>query len=138
MTLDKFLFAIETQMASAIHEIGYGCQPHSKAIFSKRDELLKAELAMLLRGQQGVFLFLDHCSSMIFVKNDADIERFFELKRGEAPDQLDRLWVRQNEYSVGQAMICLFHRLTGSPINDIVPIASTIEEWTFIIVQTTR
>ena len=35
-------------------------------------------------------------------------------------------------------MIGLFHRLTGSPINDVVQIASTIEEWTFTIIQTTR
>ena len=34
-------------------------------------------------------------------------------------------------------MLGLFHQLTGSASNDVVQIASTIEEWTFTIIQTT-
>ena len=69
-----FILAIETQMASAIQEIDSGCQPHSKEIFTRRDELLQAELAMLFRGQQGVFRFLEHCSSVLYVRNQEDVE----------------------------------------------------------------
>ena len=133
-----FLLAIETQMASTNKEIVAGCEPHSKAIFSRRDELLKAELAKLFRGEQGIFRFRDHCSSVLFVKNQADIERFFEIKRDEAPDDLDCLWTRQNQQAVCQSMLGLFNRLTGSASNDILQISATIEEWTFAVVQTTR
>ena len=93
---------------------------------------------MLFRGQQGVFRFLGHCSSVLFIKNEADVAQFFQRRHGEVPDPLDQLWVEQNRYAVCQAMIGLFHRLTGRLVNDVVRIASTIEEWTFAIQQTTR
>ena len=138
VTLDMFLLAIETQMASTIQEIGSGCEPHSKTIFSKRDELLKAELAMLFRGDQGVFKFLEHCSSVLFVKNRADIVRFVESRQAEGPDQLDRRWVEENRQAVSLSMVGLFQRLTGRPAPDVDMIKSTIEEWTFAIKQPNR
>ena len=138
VTLDMFVFAIEQQMASTFKEIRAGCEPHSKPIFSRRDELLKEELAKLFRGHQGVFGFLDHCSSVLFVKNQEDVERFFERLQAEAPDQLDRQWVQQNRHAVCQSMLGLFHRLTGNTTTDILQIESSIEEWTFQIIQTTQ
>ena len=127
---DIFLFAIEQQMASTIREIDAGCQPHSKAIFSKRDELLKAELAMLFRGQQGVFRFLDHCWSVLKIVNENGIKQFFADKLNEGADPFDQHLLEQNQAAVCESMVGLFQRLTGIPSNDVGMIMSSIEEWT--------
>ena len=138
VTFDIFIFAIETQMASTTREIVAGCEPRSKTIFAKRDELLKAELAKLFRGEQGVFKFLDHCSSVLFVRNQQDIRQYNDRLQAEVPDPVDRLWIEQNRQAVCESMAGLFQRLTGTPATDIVQIMTTIEQWTFAIKQTTR
>ena len=75
---------------------------------------------------------------MLFFKNEADIVEFFRRRQAEVHDDWDHLWFEQNRYAVCQSMIGLFQRLTGIPVADVDRITTSIEEWTFQIVQTTR
>ena len=131
VTLDMFLFAVEKQMLNTAREIDAGCHPHGKAIFSKRDGLLKAELAMLFRGQQGVYWFLEKCSSILRVMNEADIRNFESRRASEGFDASDNLWVSQHRARVIGAMVQLNQRLKGVRIVNVGEVMDTIEMWAF-------
>ena len=131
VTLDMFLFAVEKQMRNTIREIDGGCQPHSKSIFTKRDELLKAELAMLFRGTQGVYRFLDHCSSIMRVMNEADIRNFVSRRATEGIDEADNAWIGQHRAVVVDSMVQLNQRLKGARVVNVGDVMDTIEMWAF-------
>ena len=131
VTLDMFLFAIELQMRNTAREIQAGCQPHTKAIFARRDELLRAELAALFRGEQGVFKFLEHCESAVLLKNRAQIDRFLERRAAEGEDREDMEWARDNHRVVEDSMVQLFLRDNDVPDFDVNEVRRTIEAWTF-------
>ena len=126
-----FLFAVEKQMLNTVREIDAGCQSHCKAIFSKLDELLKAELAMLFRGAQGVFKFLEHCSSILRVMNERGVQDFVYRRASEAVDEADILWDNEHRAVVVNSMIQLNQRPKGGRIVNVGNVMDTIEQWVF-------
>ena len=131
VTLDLFLFAVEKQMLNTTREIDHGCKPHSKSIFTKRDELLKVELSMLFRGELGVFRFLEHCSSILRVMNERDIRDFIERRASEAIDEEDKAWTTEQRARVIDSMVQLNQRLKGARVVNVGDVMDTIETWTF-------
>ena len=129
--MDMFLVAIETDMRNTSMEIKRGCKPHSKKIFEKRDQLLSVELAALLRGEQGVLRFLDHCASVMNIRNKKSVRTFEDKRRREQPDQADKEWADSNRNLVVASARGLYSRLVpGSEVN-IETVLRTVETWSF-------
>ena len=113
-----FLFAIELQMRNTAREIQAGCKSHSLEIFARMDELLKVELKVLLRGEQGMFHFLQHCESAVLVQNRAQIDWFLE-KATKGEDRDDQEWARDNQWVVEDTMVQHFLCDNGVNIVDV-------------------
>ena len=128
--LDMFLFAIEKQMDHTEREIKAGCQSHSRAIYQRRNELLAVELDDLLNGRQGVFRFLDHCASVMNVKNMRTLDAFIQHRGNEPVDVADTLWTYFNRQAVVSAAVQLHWNIcrTEKPVDEIL---GTVRQWAF-------
>ena len=131
VSLDLFLFAIQTQMKNTSREIAAGCQPHTRAIYRRRNELLAVELEELLNGRLGLFQFLDHCSSVMNVNNLADAAMFREHRAAEFKDLGDMLWAERNRQATEHAAVELHRRLWPGVERPASEILATVRYWAF-------
>ena len=131
VTLDMFLVAIETEMRNTSREIKTGCKSHAKKIFERRDELLAVELAALLRGDQGVLRFLDHCASITNISNKKNVQTFIARRAQEPHDQADDEWREAYRQLVQQSAVALYHRLVPGGQLETGRILATVENWSF-------
>ena len=83
VSLDMFLYAVESQMRNTATEIKSGCPTHTRAIYGKRNVLLAKELSELFNGKQDALKFLDHCAMVMNVKNLSDFDRNTNRRRDE-------------------------------------------------------
>ena len=132
VSVNQFLGVIETEMHNVSKEIRSGCQSHSKAIFSMRDDLLGAELEQLFLGGQSVLKFLDHCASVTQLDNEEHVWAFVERRRKEEPDESDKAWIAANRARVVDAAVGLHRRLLPGSQMSVQTIMSTIRSWTFM------
>ena len=131
VSIDLFLFAIQTQMKNTSREIAAGCESHSRAIYRRRNELLAVELAYLFNGTIGIFKLLDHCSSVVTLKNNDHVWAFLHHRTLEPVDWADTLWTRFNRQAVVQAAVALHARLCPGVQRSVGEILATVPFWAF-------
>ena len=129
--LDLFLFSIESQMRNTTKKIEGGCRPHSKAIYSRRNQLLAAELSELLNAREGVLSFLDHCSSILKLKKQNDVNAFLRNRMNQPEDPLDVWWVNSNRERLVEAAISLHGTLFPTRRTPPLKILTTVPNWAF-------
>ena len=122
--------AIEKDMRNTSREIKSGCKSHAK-IFERRDELLAVELAALLRGDQGVLRFLDHCASITNISNKKNVQTFIARRAQEPHDQADDEWREAHRQLVKQSDVALYHRIVPGGQLETGRILATVEKWSF-------
>ena len=131
ISLDMFLFSIEGQMMNTRREIQRGCPSHTKPIYTRRNHLLAKELSDLLNGRQGIFQYLDHCSTVMKTKNNKGVDKFLETKRTERPSPFERNRIEQNHLLLVRSAINLHNTLWPSVQRPVQDILSTVELWAF-------
>ena len=93
VSMDMFLFAVEKQMMKTKREIEAGCPSHTKTIYARRNRLLAVELSDLIAGRQGVLRFLDHCATVMNIKNLLMLEIFTNKKQTELRPPEEPAWM---------------------------------------------
>ena len=131
VSIDMFLFAIEKQMWNATNEIRAGCPSHSKAIYSKRNELLACELSDFINGRQGVFKFLERCSLVMNIKNLSGVQKFTNIKTAEMNDPFDTEWALRNRALVTRSGLALYRTIVSSNPVDPLEVLTTVKFWSF-------
>ena len=131
VSIREFLRVIEADMHNVSKEIRAGCQPHTKRIFETRNKLLRAELVELLSGHQSVLKFLDHCSSVELLENEASVSAYFDRRIREQPDADDVAWIRANRQRVVDAAMALHKRLLPCSKMTVTTVMPTIGVWIF-------
>ena len=131
VSLDMFLFTIEKQMTNTTREIEQGCKSHSKAIYTRRNQLLANDLSDLFNGKQGVFRFLDNCSKVMYVRNVADVGNSLTQKGSEGVDQIYISWAIRNRENVVNSAFMLHIQLYPALPKSQGQILGTVSAWAF-------
>ena len=131
VSLDMFLYAVESQMRNTATEIKSGCPTHTRAIYAKRNVLLAKELSELFNGKQDALKFLDHCAMVMNVKNLSDFYRYTNRRREELPTRAEWDWITQNRACVVRAAISLHRRLCPRSCLSADDVLATVEHWSF-------
>ena len=126
-----FIFAIEKQMRNTTRKIRANCPSHTKAIYARRNELLAVELSDLFNGNQDVLAFLDNCSSVMTIKNNAGIQAFMNRRNSQLIFHAQREWIERNNTAVVRAAWSLHQKIVPWRQTQIDRVLATVQEWAF-------
>lgn len=131
LSVDMFLFAIEKQMRNTTREIQAGCPSHTKAIYARRNELLAVELSELLNGNQDITAFLDNCSHVLTIKNNAGVQAFVNQRNSQLISPAQREWIERNRGTVRRAAWSVHQTIAPSSHTPLDRVLATVQDWAF-------
>ena len=95
----------------------------------KRNDLLASQLSDLLNGRQGVLKYLDHCATIMTLKNQKGVNRFIEMEINEEQDLFDREWSMRNRIQMVHAAHRLYLTLHPRGTKSPFEILQTVNQW---------
>ena len=89
------------------------------------------ELSELFNGRQDILSFLDHCSSVMTIKNNASIQAFTNRRNSQLMTPVQREWVERNNTTILRAAWSLHQKIVPWSQTTLDHVLATVQHWAF-------